>query len=536
MTERSVAQLVIDGLRSVDIDTLFCLPGIQNDDFFDALVDARDIRPIVARHEQGAAYMALGASQVTGRPAAFCVVPGPGVLNASAAMNSAYWSGGRVLGIIGAIPSSLEGKATGVLHDLPDPTGLLGHLTKSALYVSSGDDAAERLQTALDSLVAGLARPVSLQVPVDVWRQPIEGRLRPSGGDALVDPEQIEFAVDAIDGAERPLIVVGGGAHDASAEVRALAERIGAPVTTRRQGHGVVDSRHPLWVPLPVGRQFWGDADVVIGIGTRLEFPLLHWGTAGLTIVQINHESSELDRHGLGTIGVEGDASVAVAAILDGLRDAERVDRTDLIEQRRAEFAADIAHLEPQLTILRAIRDVLPDDGVIVEDVTQLMFAAHLAFEFRHPRSFLTTGPAGALGAAVAQAVGAQAAVPDRKVLCVAGDGGFMFTASELASAVQHEIPVTVLLHDNQAFGNVRRIQRNRFGPDRTIASDLVNPDFVAFGEAMGVHTERVEDVGSSDLAEKLSRALAHDGPSMVVLATGDVPDPWPYLRMGPIR
>ena len=527
----SVADVTIEALRGLGITQLFCLPGIQNDDFFNALVDARDITPIVTRHEQGAAYMAMGASQATGKPSAFVVVPGPGLLNAGAALTSAYWAGGRVLAIIGAIPDALKGRGTGVLHELPDQTAVLEQVTKLATYIPRGDGAIEQLQHAVDTLMTNEARPVSIEVPVDTWSQAVDGVLRPSERTSpTIDQSTVNRAVAALRSAERPLIVVGGGAYEASDEVRLLAERLQAPVFTRRQGHGVLDARHPLWCPLPVGREFWADADVVLGIGTRMEFPLMHWGTdEAMQVIQVNIDESELDRHDIGTIGVHGDAAPVCAAILNALDSESRPDRSIEVAQKRAAFDAETAHF-PQRAMLNAIRRSLPDDGVIVEDVTQLGFAAHLFFEFRHPRTFLTTGPAGTLGAGVAHAIGAQAALPDRKVLGLIGDGGFLFTATELATAAQFNIPVTLIVHDNGAYGNVKRIQQERFGPDRTIASTLQNPDFIAFGKSFGIHTTRADDPETMQSA--LDVAFASDGPSLIVSAMGEVANPWPYLRM----
>ncbi len=537
-TMTSVADLTIDGLRKLGIKNLFCIPGIQNDDFFNALVDARDIRPIVCRHEQGASLMAMGASQATGQPAAFCVVPGPGMLNASAGMNSAYWAGGRVLGLIGAIPHGVKGQKTGVLHDLPDPTQVLANLTKHAAYVSDGESAPGTISAALAALMENEPRPVSIEVPVDVWSAPADGILTaPQRKAPSIDPAQIEAAAAALAKAERPLIVVGGGAHDASAEVTALAEMLQAPVTTRRQGHGVVDSRHELYVPLTVGREFWRDADVVLAVGTRLEFPL-HWGVdEDLTIVMLNIDESELTRRNLGAIGIHADAAAGAIALMDavGPQNRFRSGVVELVAERRAHFNSTVAaELEPQRLQLEAIRDVLPDDGVIVEDVTQIGFAAHLMFEFRHPRSFLTSGTAGALGAGVAHAIGAQAALPSQNVLGIVGDGGFLFSATELATAAQHNIAVTIIVYDNASYGNVKRIQELRFGKDRTIASDLQNPDFVKFGESFGIHSQRADT--PDELRPALSAAFAHDGPSLIVAKMGDVPNPWPYLRMNEVR
>ena len=537
----TIAGQIVEAIRLAGIDTLFCLPGVQNDEFFDALVDAPDIRPIVTRHEQGAAYMASGAAQVAGKPSAFCVVPGPGMLNAGAALTSAYWSNARVLAIVGEIATSARGRGFGVLHELADQHAILGQLTKHATLLDDGSDAIDQLQATIDALVSGRPRPVSIEVPVDRWSAPTSGSLRaPIATRPALDGAAIERAAAAIRAAQRPLIIVGGGAQDAGQAVAALAERIQAPITTRRMGHGAVPTSHPLFVHLAVGHALWKSADLVIGIGSRLEWPLMFWGTdPDMTIVKIDIDEAELDRHQLGTIGVWGDAADACNALLELLDGMPApADRTEEVAELRANYMASIDHLRPQLDFLAAIRDVLPDDGVFVEDVTQIGFAAHLAFDFRQPRTFQSTGPAGTLGAGYAQGLGAQVALDrerrGRRALVVAGDGGFLFTGNELATAVQHQIPLVCCVFDDGAYGNVKRIQEQRFGEQLTIASTLRNPDFVAFADsfgALGLHAD-----GPDQLRSRLEQALTHDGPSIVHVSTGPMPDPWPFFPRRPGR
>jgi acetolactate synthase-1/2/3 large subunit len=534
----TVAGLAIDSLRRLGVDTLFCVPGVQNDDFFDALFDATDIRPIVCRHEQGAAYLAMGAAQATGAPAAFCVVPGPGMLNSTGALTSAYWGGARVYGLIGAVPSQVRGRHLGVLHDLDDPAAVLAQVTKHTGLVNDPADAAPVFQTAIDELVSGAAHPVTVEVPANLWRRDAPGRVEPpTVTRPELDPDQVERVAAVIADAHRPVIVVGGGAQDASESVTRLAELLGAPVTTRRMGHGVIDARHRLQVPLTIGHSLWEKADVVIGIGSRIEFPIDWWGTDDdMQIVQIDIEAEAIDRRGVGAIGIHGDADEAVRALLDRLADdgVGAADLTDELEVLRAEFDDQTAHLEPQRSYVAAIREALPDDGVLVEDVTQIGFACQLFFEHRHPRSYLASGPAGTLGSAVAVGIGAQYALGDRPVVSIVGDGGFLFTAPELATAVQHDIPTTVLLFNDGAYGNVRRMQQQKFGPDRTIASTLRNPDHVKFAESTGVRAERIDSPGQ--LVPALTGAITHDGPSLVEVMVGEMPDPWPFFRPSRIR
>lgn len=526
----TVAELVIQALRRSDIDTLFCVPGVQNDDFFNALVDAPDIRPVVCRHEQGAAYMAMGAAQVTGRPAACCVVPGPGMLNAAGALTSAYWGYARVLAVVGQIATFLRGRDVGTLHDLPDQTAILQQLTKTTVVADDPARAAADIQRAVDDLHTGMPRPVSLEIPVDVWGRESAGTIEaPSVETPELDTDALHRAAGLLAEARNPLVVVGSGAYGASAEVVALVEQLQAPVTTRRMGHGVVPTAHPLFIPINAAYDRWPDVDVVLGIGSRIEWPLGTWGVDDdLELIQINIDHDEVDRHGVTSVGIHADAAEGCRALRDALGAFRGRNRTDEIaEVKRAHLEAT-AYLQPQRAYCEAIRDVLPDDGVIVEDVTQIGFAAHLVYEHRRPRTFLSSGAAGTLGAGTAVAIGAATAT-DAPVIGVTGDGGFLFTASELATAVQHDIDCTIVLFNDGAFGNVRRIQKTRFGPDRTIASQLDNPDFEKLADAFGVrswHTDTPEG-----LRPALDDALNHRGPSLVEVQVDEMPDPWPLLR-----
>jgi acetolactate synthase-1/2/3 large subunit len=534
--DRTIAQHILDGMKSTGIRQLFCLPGVQNDPFFDAVVDARDwLEVIVTRHEQGCAYMAMGAAQATGSPTAMCVVPGPGLLNASAGLSSACGGGARVLAIVGQIHSPLLGRGFRVLHELDDQPAVLRQVTKHAAIIRDTDNAASQIQQALDELVSGTPRPVAIEVPADLWAKPALGAVGPGVRTMpTIDLIAVDAAAEKLRAAVNPLIWVGSGAQDAAPAVRRLAEVLQAPVSTRRMGHGVLDETDPLFVPLGLAHRMWTEVDLVLGIGSRIEFPLLQWGSAGVNLIQINTDHDELDRHGIGALGIHGDAAEVVPLLLDRLGDLQRPDRRSALRARRDEFFNDIAVLEPQLSYLAAIRDALPVDAILVEDVTQMTFVAHFAYQFTQPRTFLSSGFAGTLGAAVATGIGAKAGAPDRTVVTITGDGGFLFTATELASAVQHHIrAITVVFNDN-AFGNVRRIQQERFGRERTIASTLVNPDIVAFAESFGCLGLRAHD--PHELGDALRTAMAHDGPAVIEVPVGEVPSPWPFIVLPRLR
>lgn len=530
MSQDSVAHLVIDALRRSKLDTLFCLPGVQNDDFFNVLFDARDIRPVVARHEQGAGYMAMGAAQVTGAPAAFCVVPGPGMLNAGAALTSAYWGYARVLAIIGQIDTYLMGRGIGALHELRDQTAILGQLTKHAVSITDPAEAPGLVQGALDQLHAGVPRPVSIEVPANVWAKPADGVLRdPNVDNPLPGSAEIEHAARLLAGAQNPLLVVGSGAYGASESVAALAEVLQAPVTTRRQGHGVVPYRHPLFLPLPAAYEMWPEVDVVVGIGSRVEWPFGNWGVdEDLKVVMINLDEEELDRHGITDVAIHADSDLACRALLDALGPQSRQPIAERVVQLRAQFDERTAHLTPQRSYTAAIREAVPADGVLVEDVTQIGFASHLFYDHLAPRTFLSSGAAGTLGAGTAVAIGASA-VADVPVVGIVGDGGFLFTATELATAVQHDIPCNIVLFNDGAYGNVKRIQKVRFGEDRTIASTLKNPDFQQLSAAFDVRSWRVDS--PEGLTTALRSSIEHDGPSLVEVTVSEMPNPWPFFR-----
>jgi acetolactate synthase I/II/III large subunit len=534
--DRTIAQHILDGMKATGIRQLFCLPGVQNDPFFDAVVDARDwLEVIVTRHEQGCAYMAMGAAQATGSPTAMCVVPGPGLLNASAGLSSACGGGARVLAIVGQIHSPLLGRGFRVLHELDDQPAVLRQVTKHAAIIRDADNALTQIQAAFDELVSGTPRPVAIEVPADMWAKPVPGTVGPGVRTMPpIDLNAVAAATEKLRASVNPLIWVGSGALDAAPAVRRLAEELQAAVSTRRMGHGVLDETDPLFVPLGLAHRLWNEVDLVLGIGSRIEFPLLQWGSTGLNLIQINTDHDELDRHGIGALGIHGDAAEVVPLLLDRLSDLHRPDRRAELRARRDEFYNDIAGLEPQLSYLAAIRDALPIDAILVEDVTQMTFVAHFAYQFTQPRTFLSSGFAGTLGSAVATGIGAKAGAPDRTVVTITGDGGFLFTATELASAVQHHIrAITVVFNDN-AFGNVRRIQQQRFGIERTIASTLVNPDIVAFAQSFGCLGLRARD--PHELGDALRTAMAHDGPVVIEVPVGEVPSPWPFIVLPRLR
>ena len=537
----SVARLAVESLIANGIESLYCLPGVQNDPFFNVLYDCTDrLQPVQARHEQGAAYMALGAALATGKPQAFCLVPGPGFLNGCAALCTAQALNAPLFALIGQIPSRAIGKGFGLLHEIDGQRDIMAQLTKSASSVMQGDAAPAAFADAWTSMVSGRPGPVGVEVPADVWGQD-------SGVDhvdaanpqqtPLLDDRDISAAAALIAAAERPLIVVGSGAQEHSDAVRKLATQTGAGVMAFRTGHGVVDSTAPEFVSMPQGYRLWPECDLVIGLGTRLTVQKLEWGVDdALKILHIDIDPSVPDRGPPPSLKLTADLGDAVPRIGAALGNAgpDRSAWRARIAAVKDAVSAEIAqNLLPQLGWLKAIRAALPSDGLFVDELTQIGYVSRFTFPVSAPRQFLSTGYQGTLGWGIASAIGAAHARPDVPVVSVSGDGGAMFAIAELATAAHHNIPVNIIVMNDNAFGNVRGIQRDNFD-SRFIASDLTSPDFVALAKACGVNAARADT--PDELQAALAKAVAHDGPNLIEVPVGDFPSPWDYIRMPKLR
>jgi acetolactate synthase I/II/III large subunit len=531
---------IVRSIVAHGITNLYCLPGVQSDHLFNALFDAGDaIRVVHTRHEQGAAYMALGAALATGRPAAYSVVPGPGFLNSSAALATAYSTGAKVLALIGQIPSRAIGKGLGYLHEIPDQLGILRTLTKSAERVDRPEDAPGLVAQAFHKLHSGRPRPVALEVPPDVLGAKAEVTLvAPLSPEppAPLDEDAIAQAAQMLAAADCPVIFVGGGAHDAAAEVQALAERLTAPVVGFRRGKGVLDNRHVLSHPLPGGHALWARADVVLAVGTRMFLPLSAWGTDDkLKIIRIDIDPTEFLRMRVPANGIAGDAAAILRRLDQYLARRMPLDKARVAASRalKERVAADFEKLGVILDYLKAIRDVLPDNGVLVDELTQVGYAARTAYEARGARTFISSGYQGTLGWGIATALGAKHALGPTPVVTLSGDGGFMFNVQELSTAVRHRIPLVAILFNDGAYGNVRNMQRHDHG-NRVIGTDLANPDFIKLADSFGIAGYRAKDPAA--LRKALETALGKHEPALIEVPVGDLPDPWQFIDMPKVR
>jgi acetolactate synthase-1/2/3 large subunit len=351
-----------------------------------------------------------------------------------------------------------------------------------------------------------------------------------------VDDEAITAAARILGAAERPIIVLGGGAMDASAEVMRLAEMLEAPVSSYRRGRGIIPSSHRLAVDMPIGHRLWKDADAVLAVGTRFFIQNGSWGIDDkLKVVRVDIDPDEPDRLRKPDVALVGDAAPQLRALIAALPkyNRKRASRALEINGHRAWFAERLSRLEPQVGFLKAIRAALPEDGIFVDEVSQMGFASRVALPIERPRTYLSPGYQDNLGWGFGTALGAKAAMPDKKVLAIAGDGGFLYQMGELATAARHNIAVVVVVFDNGAFGNVKRIQQERYG-NRLIASDLHNPDFAKLADSFGIANFKALD--PAQLEDALHKAFALNVPALVWVPHGDVPSPWDMIMMPKVR
>lgn len=527
MTQLTGGEAVVQSLIRQGIDTLFALPGVQNDFLFNALYDAQDhIRTVVTRHEQGAAYMALGAALATGKPSAFSVVPGPGFLNATAALSTAYALNEKVLALVGQIPLDSLEKREGVLHEINDQLGILRNLTKWAERVHSPAEAPTVMAEAFRQLRSGRPRPVGVEVPMNVLKTRAEVDLEAVVGvpySPPVDTELVEKAAKALGKAKNPMIYTGSGALGASEEIKVLAEMLQAPVVGYRTGRGVLDYRHPLAHNLHGSHELWKTADVVLAIGTNMRIPLKSWGIDDeMTIIRLDVDPTTHNIFTTPDIALTARAEDALPYLIEytSAHNRQRADRSDEMVEVKAGWDKKTAYLEPQRTYLTIIREALGEDGVFVDDLTQVGFAARMIYPVYKPRTYITPGYQGTLGYGYPTSLGVKVAKPDVPVISVAGDGGFMFSPQSLITAVQHQIGVVSIVFNNNQYGNVQQMQRNLYD-GRVIASDLVNPNFVQMAEAFGAQGLLAET--PAQLRRAIAKGLATKGPTLIEVPLGEV-------------
>jgi acetolactate synthase I/II/III large subunit len=529
----STADAIVQSLISHGIGTVFGIPGVQTYPLFDAMARS-GLRVIGARHEQTVAYMAFGYAQATGQTGVYSVVPGPGFLNSSAALISAYGASAPLLCITGEIPSRFIARGLGHLHELPDQLATMRSLTKWAATVEHPGQASELTARALYHARSGRPRPTAIAVPWDVLAAAAPADPVPPVPvhPPRLDQDAIGQAADLLAEADNPMIMVGSGARGAAGQVAELARLLQAPVVSFRGGRGIVDDDDPFGFTSAAGFRCWAETDVLLGIGSRLELAWFRWPDrpAGLRTVLIDIDPVQAVRLEP-DVALVADAAQAAAALARDLRQRNLSPRDRSAEFRavKEQTARQFRDVGIDLDYLAAIRAALPADGFFVEEICQAGFASYFGFPVHAPRQFVTCGHQGTLGFGYPTSLGVKAAFPDRAVVSIAGDGGFMFGIGELAAAVQHGLGVVAVVFNNNAFGNVL-LDQERMYEGRQVGARLHNPDFAAVAEAFGAAGYSVRTPEA--LEATLTKALADGRPAVIEVRTelGGTATPWKYL------
>jgi acetolactate synthase I/II/III large subunit len=525
-------QALAQALVAQGVRTVFGLPGVQLDYAFDALYGT-EIKVLHARHEQATAYMADGYARTTGAPGVCLVVPGPGLLNASAALATAYACSSPVVCLTGTVDSRGIGQGFGLLHEVANQEGILRSITKWSARATQPCEIPQLVQRAFAEALSGRPRPVALELPPDVLQalQAAEPAAPAAPERPEPDPDLLRTAADLLRSAERPVIYSGGGTLMAGAwqELQQLANLLEAPVVMSVDGRGALSDRDDLAHTGVTGQELVKEADVLLAVGTRFWQPARVWRIArGTRVIRIDADPQELDRHGPPTVAIHADARRALGALrnqLDG--DKSRPSRRDELRARKRAAAELLAGFQPQADFANAIRRALPDDAITVNDLTQVTFYATIGLPIYTPRTFIGPGYQGTLGSAFGTALGAQAGNPERTVVAIAGDGGYLYSIGELATQRQHGLNVVSIVFNDGAFGNVKRTQEQLFG-GRVFASELTNPDFVALAHSFGVDGERVDAAPALEAA--LRSAVAAHRPALIEVSVGPMSNVWPVI------
>lgn len=534
---------IVQALIDHGVDTVFALPGVQTYPVMDALAQNSDkIRTYGARHEQATAYMAFGYAQATGKVGVYSVVPGPGVLNTMAALCTAWGTNQPVLCITGQVPSAFLEGGRGHLHEIPDQQGTVARLCKYTARIEKPEDAPRIVAEAFQAMLSGRPGPALIEMCWDDMAAESQVTpVAPLSPEPLpeIDADAIARAADLARKSERPLIMVGSGARHAQAEVLALAEKLNAPVTAFRGGRGIVPADHPLAMSSYAAWQLWEETDLVIGIGSRLEMIYMRWLGMNSRIVEpeapphlirIDVDEAEMERL-VPHVPVVADSQQGTAALLQALEKGQAPAAKDIgrLDRARATASQAIAAVQPHVGFLEAIRRALPRSGIFAEELTQAGYASFFAWDVFEPRTYITSGFQGNLGYGFMTSLGVKVGRPDVPVLAVTGDGGFLYGASELSTAVKEQISLITVLFNNNAFGNVRRDQITNFD-GRTIASDFANPDFEVLAKAYGVTYARATDAAA--LEEAVKAALPNTGPTLIEVPVDLATEvnPWPYI------
>ena len=537
-TEMTGGQALINSLYEEGVKVIFGLPGVQMYHAVIPVLDYPDMKFITTRHEQATTYMADGYSRASGEVGVAMVVPGPGLQNASAGITNAYSASAQVLVIAGQINRDKISKDVGMLHEINDQIDIIKPITKWQSRVLDADKIQDAVKECFYHLRTGRPRPVEIEIPPETLSDLAEvGSYIPEELPIpSIDGSSIEEAAGLLVSSVSPVIWAGGGVNlsDASSELISLAEYLQIPVLTTAEGKGSISDKHYLSLGTPQGRStgeskdelrdFFNKCDVILAVGTR-------FNTANPSdsqkVIQIDIDPEEIGRNNNNTLGIVGDAKRGVEQLLFAVQSMTESRASRKEELEKIVFSRNNnpkTRVEPQASFVEALREGIPEDGIVVTDMTIMAYYARAHFPTYHPRSYFTSSYTGNLGSGYPTALGVKVAKPDKPVISVSGDGGFLFNSQELSTAVQFGINVVAVVFNDGAYGNVKRDMKNLFD-NKSLGVELVNPDFMKLADAYGVVGMRADT--PDGLKQCLQEAISMEKPVLIEVPIGEMPSPF---------
>lgn len=504
MAKMTGGQAIAAALKAEGVDHIFGIVGTHNCPLFDGVVGDPAFNVVTVRHEQGASLMAAGYARASGKVAACFVVPGPGLTNALTGMGMAYSESAPMLVFGGQNSLQQLEREGGHFHELANSVNVARSVCGYATRVATPADLPKAIREAMSGIRSARPRPAYIEVPLDVQAGsaetqalPVEQYAKPAG-----DPAGIARAAAALASAKRPFIFAGGGVESAGAseQLARVAQKLEAPVVTSMFGRGAISDRHPLalgdgWGRLNLYDELLQQADLALVVGSRIDvvsdvnvgarFPA--------RMVQIDIDPLIVGQRRPVEVGVVGDARLVLEALDRALGDAKRSGCWfDVADFRRRKRATMVERAGPVLPIIEDLRASLPDETIFVDDLTLVGYWMPMLLDTYLPRTHIHPGTYGTLGYSLPAAIGAKLACPKQPVVSVSGDGGFLFTVQELATARALNLDLIAIVFNDNAYGAIRTYQDRVFA-GRQIGSELTNPDFVKLGEAFGAQSVRVE-------------------------------------------
>jgi len=527
-------EVLVKLLEGYGVDHVFGIPGVHTVELYRGLAGST-IRHITPRHEQGAGFMADGYARTRGVPGVCFIITGPGMTNITTAMGQAYADSIPMLVISSVQSRNALGGGRGKLHELPDQRGLVAGVSAFSQTLMSADDLPQVLARAFAVFDGARPRPVHIEIPLDVLVEPADHLLpgRPIRvSRAAAAPTTVAQMATRLAQAQRPLILAGGGALAAGAALAALAEHLQAPVALTINAKGLVPADHPLQIgstqSLPVTRELIGEADVVLAIGTELaetDYDVTFQGGFKIpgSLLRIDIDPDQTVRNYLPELALVADAEQAAQALLAAVQlqpAAQRQASWGTARAARLRQALAASWDQPSLSqtrLLKTLLQTLPE-VVLVGDSTQPVYTGNLTLDMPAPRRWFNASTGyGTLGYALPAAMGAwlgsSAVIKQRApVVCLIGDGGLQFTLPELASAVEAQVPLIVLLWNNHGYEEIKKYMLNR--DIKPVGVDIHTPDFIAVAQGLGAAAEQVNDL--AQLQTALARAVERNKPTLL--------------------